>query len=156
MNLLQPNKILDKINPVGRGDLLPMKKEQLLNLMKDVLLREERVLFAYAYGSFLSSESFRDLDIGIYVRNPEDNPFVLSTDIKTSLSLLARVEQLGLTADHFDVQIINQAPFTFLKRIFQEGILLLDRDPDLRTDLVEQVSLKYRECAGILAETSLR
>jgi hypothetical protein len=62
---------------------------------------------------------------------------------------------MDLTADRFDVQIINHAPFTFLKRIFKEGILLIDRDPDLRTDLVEYVSSKYRECAGLLAEASL-
>ncbi|MDI6755508.1 MAG: hypothetical protein QME78_14070, partial [Thermodesulfobacteriota bacterium] len=60
-----------------------------------------------------------------------------------------------LIADQFDVQIINDAPFTFLKRIFKEGILLLDHDPDLRTDIVEYVSLKYRECAGLLTEASL-
>jgi len=53
------------------------------------------------------------------------------------------------------MQIINQAPFTFLGRIFKEGKLLLDRNPDLRTDIIEKVSLKYRECAGLLAEAAL-
>ena len=32
--------------------------------------------------------------------------------------------------------------FTFLKRIFTEGLLLVDRDPELRTDLIEYTSLK--------------
>ena len=31
----------------------------------------------------------------------------------------------------------------------------MDNDPDLRTDIIENVSLKYRECAGLLAEASL-
>jgi hypothetical protein len=53
------------------------------------------------------------------------------------------------------VKVIKDAPFTFLNRIFKEGNLLIDLDPDLRTDLVEHVSLKYRECAGLLAEASL-
>ena len=30
-----------------------------------------------------------------------------------------------------------------------------DHDPEPRTDIVEYVSLEYRECAGLLAEASL-
>ncbi len=45
-----------------------------------------------------------------------------------------------------------------VKRIaknMDEGVLLIDRDPDLRTDLIEYVSMKYRECAGLMVEASL-
>jgi len=132
-----------------------MEKERVLSLIKDVLCQDGRVIFAYVYGSFITEKSFRDIDIGIHVKNPEENPFGISSDIKTELSHLARREGLNFTADQFDIKMINDAPFTFLKRIFKEGILLIDNDPDLRTDIVEQVSLKYRECAGLLVEVSL-
>jgi len=75
--------------------------------------------------------------------------------LKTQLSRTGKKKDIDIKADQFDIQIINEAPFTFLKRIFKEGILLIDRDPELRTDLIEFVSLKYRECAGLLAEASL-
>lgn len=133
-----------------------MEKEKIFDLIKLVLAKDDRLAFAYAYGSFVIEESFRDVDIGIYVKNREENPFVISSDIKTQLSNLAKKEDLNLTADHFDVKVINDAPFTFLKRVFKEGVLLIDNDPDLRTDIVEYVSLKYRECTGLLAEASLR
>jgi predicted nucleotidyltransferase len=132
-----------------------MDKMTMLNLLRNTLAQDERVVFAYAYGSFVKEESFRDIDVGIYVKNPEENPFVISSDVKTQLSSAGKKENIDLTADRFDVQIINHAPFTFLKRIFKEGVLLIDRDPELRTDLVEYVSSKYRECAGLLAEASL-
>jgi len=132
-----------------------VKKESVLNLIKDFLIREERVVFAYVYGSFVQEESFRDIDIGIYVKKPEGNPFVITSDIKAALSSLSKQEPLNLIADQFDVRVINDAPFTFLKRVFKEGILLVDHDPELRTDLIERVSLKYRECAGLLLEASL-
>ena len=48
-----------------------------------------------------------------------------------------------------------QERIKFLKRVFIEGLLMLDRDPELRTDLIEHVSMKYRECAGLMAEASL-
>jgi predicted nucleotidyltransferase len=132
-----------------------MDKKTMLNLLKKALTQDERVVFAYAYGSFVKEQSFRDIDVGIYVKNPEENPFVISSDLKTQLSRAGKKENIDLTADQFDIQIINHAPFTFLKRVFKEGILLVDRDPELRTDLVEYVSSKYRECAGLLAEASL-
>jgi predicted nucleotidyltransferase len=133
-----------------------MEKERLLDIMKAVLEADEQVIWAYAYGSFVSGDFFRDIDIGIHVKAPEDNPFAISSELKTQLSLRARKEGIDLPADHFDVRILNHAPFTILKSVFKEGILLVDRDPDLRTDLIEFVALKYRECAGILAEASIR
>jgi predicted nucleotidyltransferase len=132
-----------------------MDKKKMINLLTNALAKDDRVVFAYAYGSFIKEQSFRDIDVGIYVKNPEENPFVISSDIKTQLSRIFKKENIDLPADQFDIQIINHAPFTFLKRVFKEGILLVDHDPELRTDLVEYVSLKYRECAGLLAEASL-
>lgn len=132
-----------------------MEKERVFKLIEEVLSRDSRLVFAYDYGSFVMEGTFTDIDIGIYVSNPEENPFVISSDIKTQLSLLLKQEGLNITADHFDVKVINDAPFTFLKRVVKEGILLVDHDSDLRTDLIEHISLKYRECAGLLSESSL-
>jgi predicted nucleotidyltransferase len=131
------------------------EREITLKFIQEVCRQDERVVFAYAYGSFTQGTSFRDIDIGIYVKETEEDPFAITSDIKIVLSHVAKKGGLKFTADQFDVKILNQAPFTFLKRIFKEGILLVDRDPDLRTDLVEHVSLKYRECAGLLSEASL-
>jgi predicted nucleotidyltransferase len=130
-------------------------REHVIAAIKNVLESDQRVVFAYVYGSFARAESFRDIDIGIYLRDPEENPFAVSFDLKERISRSLRGSGIVADADLFDVRIINNAPFTFLKRIFTEGILLVDRDPDRRTDLIEFVSLKYRECTGLLAEASL-
>lgn len=135
--------------------LRSIEKERVLNLIKDGLIQDERVIFAYVYGSFIREDSFRDIDIAIYVKNPEENLHVFSSEIKTQLFYLAKGEGLNFIPDQFDVRVINDAPFTFLRRVFKEGILLIDLDPDLSTDLIEYVSSKYRECAGLLIEASL-
>lgn len=131
------------------------EREITLKLIQEVCRQDERVVFAYAYGSFTHDKSYGDIDIGIYVKETGENPFAITSDIKIALSHNGKKRGLNFTADQFDVKILNEAPFTFLKRIFKEGILLVDHDPDLRTDLVEHVSLKYRECAGLLSEASL-
>jgi predicted nucleotidyltransferase len=92
-----------------------MEKERVFKLVEEVLSEDSRLIFAYAYGSFVMKGTFTDIDIGIYVNNPEENPFVISSDIKTQLSLLAKKEGLIFTADDFDVRIINDAPFTPLE-----------------------------------------
>lgn len=131
------------------------ENERVIRLIKEVLNKDSRLIFAYAFGSFVSEGTFRDIDLAIYIKDIDENPFVISSDIKTQLSSFAKKEGLTFTADDFDVRIINDAPFTFLKRVFKEGKLLIDNDPDLRTDIIESISLKYRECMGLLAEASL-
>jgi len=64
-----------------------MMKETLLKLIENVLRGDERVVFAYAYGSLIGKESFRDVDIAVYVQDSQENPFVITSDIKTELSV---------------------------------------------------------------------
>jgi predicted nucleotidyltransferase len=49
-----------------------MEREKLFNLIRKVLMQDGRAVFAYAYGSFARGESFRDIDIGVHVKNPEE------------------------------------------------------------------------------------
>ena len=120
-----------------------------------VLEQDPRLVFAYLYGSFCREEPFQDIDIGVYAADSDVNPYVLSADLKERLSAHLKSKTVDLPADRFDVQVLNLAPFTFMKRIFGEGVLMIDRNPELRTDLIEHVSRKYRECAGLLMEASL-
>jgi predicted nucleotidyltransferase len=60
-----------------------MEREKILSLIKEVLNRDGRTIFAYAYGSFVKEESFRDIDIGIYIKNPEEIIFVVTSDLRT-------------------------------------------------------------------------
>lgn len=130
-------------------------RERVIAAVKNILEQDQRLVFAYIFGSFVRGEAFRDVDVGVYLRDAAENPFGVSFDVKERISRSLRSSGIDAEADLFDVKILNDAPFTFLKRVFVEGILLLDREPDRRTDLVEYVSAKYRECAGLLAEASL-
>jgi len=122
-------------------------KEVLLGAIKKGLESYPDVIFAYVFGSFLNSENFRDVDIGIYIKDTA-NPFAVSPELKNKFP--EGLEVYGkFNADFFDVQILNYAPFYILGRIIREGILILDRNPEFRKNLVEKISLMYRECAGI-------
>ena len=125
-----------------------------LSIIRRVLSANPRVIFGYLYGSYLEdSAGARDVDIAVY-SSPGTDPFVLSADLKISL-----YHATGDPADRFDVRVINEVvakgdlfSLVFLRRLFETGILLLDRDSDIRGDFLEAYGMKYRECEGLIGE----
>ena len=125
-------------------------------IIRDLLAKDERVLFVYLYGSFTEAEEYRDLDIAVYSREEYD-PLRLSTDLKVALH-----EHTGMSPDFFDVRVINGIldhgdlfSLLYLKHIFARNELLLDKDFDRRTDFIEKYNIKYRECEGLIDEVLL-
>ena len=66
-----------------------MDKEKLLKLLKEVLANDERVIFAYIYGSFVKEQSFRDIDIGIYLKDCTPNEETEQNSVSWFLSYWA-------------------------------------------------------------------
>ncbi|GAB5045877.1 nucleotidyltransferase domain-containing protein [Thermodesulfovibrio sp. TK110] len=126
---------------------------ELIDKIKKVLSENEKVIFAYLFGSFMKSEIYNDIDIAVYCNEPLENPFEVTSDLKMALS-----EATGLYPDFFDITLINYSlksdradSLLILYEIFN-GFLLLDRNPHLRTSLIEKTSLQLREIEGILKE----
>ncbi len=113
------------------------KREQLLALVREELLRRPEILFAYVHGSFVKEKEFRDIDVGIYLTAPQGVLF--DADLSHELSRLAEVE--------VDVKAIQAAPLPFQMAVVRDGMLLFSRDDELRTDFIERVSKKYPEYA---------
>jgi predicted nucleotidyltransferase len=71
-------------------------------IIRDILAKDERVLFVYLYGSFTEAEEYRDLDIAVYSKAGYD-ALRLSTDLKIALH-----EHTGMSPDFFDVRVIME------------------------------------------------
>ncbi len=127
-------------------------REKVINTISRVLEREEKVIFAYLSGSFVKEEFFEDIDIFIYGKDCHDN-FTLSSAIKERIYEEMVKEKIALfSIDEIDVNIINDAPYDFVIDILREGLLLIDKDPELRTDYIERISDEYRTNYFILDE----
>ena len=129
--------------------------EKLIDLggIKNVLSKDDRVLFAYLYGSFGNSKNYNDLDIAVYAKEG-CNPFEVSGDLKVAL-----YEETDVPPDFYDIRIINDIlekgdlfSLIYLKRLLEKNQVLVDKDFDLRTDFIEKYSMKYRSCEGIMDE----
>ena len=126
---------------------------ELTDALINVLSQEERVRFAYLYGSLATEGAGNDIDIAIFASQPAD-PHGLSADLKHDMS-----RETGLPPDIFDVRIINSIveqgdlfSLLYLKNVLEGGRVLVDKDPDLRAAFLERYGLKYRECEGLIQE----
>lgn len=100
---------------------------------------EPAIVFAYLYGSAASADRFRDVDVGVFVRGDEGE----AVADRLAPRLAAR---LGIPVE---VRVLNQAPVTFLFHVLQ-GRLLLSREPDLLTDLIERTARTYLDLEPLL------
>jgi predicted nucleotidyltransferase len=78
------------------------KREKIITVLTKVLDSEECVTFAYLYGSFVTDNFFRDIDIFIYINEDEDF-FVYPVNVKEKL--FDAVAKLGIdtfVVDSFD------------------------------------------------------
>jgi len=127
-------------------------REKVISTISRVLEGEEKVIFAYLWGSFVKEESFEDIDIFVYEKDFDDN-FTLSSNLKERIYEEFLKEKIDLfSIDEIDVNIINDAPYDFVIDILREGLLLVDKDPELRTDYIERISDEYRTNYFILEE----
>ena len=126
---------------------------QVLPAVMKVLAEDERVLFAYLYGSRVTDDAGNDFDIAVGAEKGLD-PFAVSSDLQIALH-----QATGLAPDMFDVHVltedIEQADvfgLLFLRGVLEHGRLLKDAAPDRRADYLERYALKYRECEGLIQE----
>lgn len=112
-------------------------REHLKKIITECLSQASDIVFAYTHGSFVTSESFRDIDVGIFVIGEKD--FYFESDISYELS--------AATGYEVEVRIINNAPVGFQTAVVLDGEVLFSRDEAVRTDFIEDAGRRYKEYA---------
>ena len=110
------------------------ERNKLLERLRQELLKQEDILFAYVHGSFIEVESFKDLDVAVWVNDPERS-FEYSVNLSVKLELKLRVP--------IDVHVLNEAPLPFKHHVFTKGALLFSRDEELRAKVVDLTLREY-------------
>ena len=130
-----------------------IKYKNFINTAVKVLSDDERILFAYLYGSTLSGDTGNDIDIAVYMKADED-PHRLSADLKIAL-----YKETGLAPDVFDVRILNDLNeradifgLLYLKNVLEGGCVIVDKKSDVRLDFLERYGMRFRECEGLIQE----
>lgn len=121
------------------------EKEEVISSLISFLKRDERIVFAYIFGSFVEPEMpfFRDIDIGIYIRDYKESDRE-TYEIELPLELQRSFEYKY----PFDVIILNRADIFLIKNVI-EGELLFTKDEDLWSDFVEDALARYIDIAPV-------
>lgn len=136
----EPEKRERKLHP----PLGPEGREAVLAALRERLLQEDTVAFAYAHGSFLTGRPCHDVDLAVY-SSAEEN-----SDLSYELGLEVELERILREAGYplpVDVRLLNRAPLAFRYRVIREGILLLSRDEALQVDFETRTFSQYFDFA---------
>lgn len=108
-----------------------------IKALKSILEMDERVTFAYLFGSVTRKENnvLSDIDIAVYLCD-NCEPAAAKLDIIGKL-----MELLG--DDCFDLVILNIAPLPLAARIVSCREILVDREPFLRQRYESQILREY-------------
>jgi predicted nucleotidyltransferase len=122
------------MGPKRSFQLSRAQKSKLFSQLKGRLEDRQEVLFAYLYGSSLTGDPFRDIDLAIYADSTKVHKGrVLSYELELSGGLHY---ELGFP---IDIKILNYAPLSFQFRVLKTGKVLKD-NLGKRTDYIEEVS----------------
>ncbi len=124
------------IDNMHKRKLSDKDKQDLINTISNIFRTKKDIVFAYIFGSFVSKDEFKDIDIGVYISNIES-----ATILKLELELESELEDIiRIPAD---VRIINNAPISFVYNILRNKSVILDNNIDLRSDFEGIVLKKY-------------
>ncbi len=119
-----------------------MDKDVILRRIHDVLAPLPSLRIAYVYGSFLSRDDFRDIDVALLLdgRQPDGDSF-----LKYAADAGDRIEEALDFCYACDVRILNDQPVWFGFEIISTGKPLYVRDEDERIDFETQVTVEYQD-----------
>ncbi|MGQ9825219.1 MAG: nucleotidyltransferase domain-containing protein [Desulfotomaculales bacterium] len=125
------------------------KREKITRQLKHLLAKRREIIFAYLFGSFLTDPCFRDLDIGIYLR---EETVPRERALEYELSLGAELEQ----EIHYpvDVKVLNYAPVPLCHSV-SGGEVIFSRNEGVRYDWVEKTWDMYLDMQYFLRNNLL-
>lgn len=124
----------------------PNTRQSLVERLAGEVAKAPEIVFAYVYGSVLDSALVHDVDVGLYL---DDSHLPRRSEILGALShrLSAAIEL------PVDVRLLNAAPVSFLFHVLR-GRLLLSRDEELLTNLLEEIPRRYLDIAPLLRQAT--
>lgn len=116
-----------------------------------ILNKEKDILFAYLYGSFLSSNDFRDIDIAVYLKQASFG-YVADLKIKIAKALNKQSNFIDITALNGILDSPDAFSLLYLERVLKEGDILVKRNAEIWSNFIEEYSNKSRSSAAMLQE----
>jgi predicted nucleotidyltransferase len=125
--------------------ILDPERALIVEELKNLLNNHEEVIFALLYGSMVDpviSERFGDIDIALYINSEklQVSEYILESQMEAQISRVLSAK--GLDFPPIEVLIINQAPTSFLVRLFKSPYIILKENEEVMTDFIDEIGQK--------------
>jgi uncharacterized protein len=118
-----------------------MDNDEIIRRLRDAIPSLPSLRVAYLYGSFLSRDDFRDIDIGLFIDNGSDREHTMRFAANVGVVL---EEALGFR--HMcDIRVLNEEPVWFTYEVISTGMVLFTRNEDDRIDIEMRVLIEYQD-----------
>ena len=118
-----------------------MTFEEMENIFRKIFLQNEEIIAAYLYGSFLFSEFYEDIDIGLLIRNN------FKPNVMYEPQLAGKLEQIFKdTYNSFkpvDVRILNGKPLRFLFSMLKNSKIIYSKNNLERVKFETKIVKEY-------------
>ncbi len=112
-------------------------KIDIINVIRNQLKEDQRILFAFIHGSFLEADiGFSDIDVAVFIDHEH------FTDDSLELCLTLSVELTYLVHKRVDVHSLNTSSAGFRYEV-TKGELLFAKNEDVCFDFIEKTWLEY-------------
>jgi len=107
------------------------------------LEKQSQIVFAYLHGSVLSSDTPRDIDLAVYLYADDFDQLSREGEMTLSFVVPLEMDLEKLLSHKVDLQVLNRAPLSFRYRVITDGILILDKGSNLRSDFEYLSRVEY-------------
>ena len=115
------------------------EKEEIVDAISSFLQQHGEIYAAYLFGSFVTRESFADIDLGVLLRQEPEDLLEYEIELERQLEKLDKFR--------LDVRVLNRAPISFTQNVIRYSRLIIDREPNIRSDFESYVLKKYFDFA---------
>jgi predicted nucleotidyltransferase len=120
-----------------------LKINRIKKILKLEIEKRPQILFAYLHGSILSADNPRDIDIAVYLYADNFNQLSRCGEISLSFAIPLEMDLEKLLKQKVDLQVLNRAPLSFRYRVITEGIVIVDKNSNLRSDFEYLSRVEY-------------
>jgi hypothetical protein len=100
------------------------ERRRILSEIREILQREEPVIFAYLYGSFARENEFNDIDVAVYF---DESSFPDRYKLFDYSLRLATEVDLGISGYEVDLHPLNLASLSFKFWVITDGELIFNK-----------------------------
>ncbi|MHA1378396.1 MAG: nucleotidyltransferase domain-containing protein [Candidatus Helarchaeota archaeon] len=123
-----------------------MKIKILKKVAKEIFSKKKEIYVAYLYGSFLKKVPFRDIDIGLLIREDYTPNELYEFRLANIFEKKVKSYKKSLNIDGtilFDIRILNNRSLRFLFSVLKNSITIYCKNENKKIEFESKVMIDY-------------